>query len=71
VDMYTVPLMPGQIFLTCSDGLTGMVDDRKIAQLITSHMQDFDALPRILIAEANRNGGKDNVTVLLSQVRDS
>lgn len=62
-------LKAGQMFLTCSDGLSGMVEDRKIAQLITENLDQFEKLPKILIDAANAAGGKDNITVLLSHVR--
>ncbi len=71
VEVYEIPLRSGQIYLTCSDGLTGMVDDRRIAALISANLQNFESLPKILIDEALRNGGKDNVTVLLSQVKEA
>jgi serine/threonine protein phosphatase PrpC len=47
-----------------------MVEDKKIASIITKNLGNYDRLPQILIEEANRNGGKDNITVLLSQVRE-
>ncbi len=68
VDLYEVPLKAGEIFLTCSDGLTGMVDDRKIAGIIRAHEDNIEKLPGLLIAEANRNGGRDNITVVVSRV---
>lgn len=69
VDIQEIQLKPGQLYLTCSDGLSGMIDDRKIAQLITENLDQFDRLPKILIDAANAAGGKDNITVLLSHVR--
>jgi protein phosphatase len=69
VDIYEMKLKPGQLFLTCSDGLSGMLEDRKIAQIITENLDQFDKLPKVLIDAANAAGGKDNITVLLSLVR--
>lgn len=71
VDIYEVPLRPGQIFLTCSDGLSGMLDDRKMCQIITENYQNFEKIPRVLIDSANQAGGKDNITVLISLVKGS
>lgn len=69
VDIYEMPLKPGQVFITCSDGLSGMVEDRKIAQIITENLDQFEKLPKLLIDAANAAGGKDNITVLVSHVR--
>lgn len=69
VDIYEVPLKPGQLFLTCSDGLSGMIEDRRLAALLTENIEQFEKLPKILIDAANAAGGKDNITVLLSHVR--
>ncbi len=69
VDIYEIPLKAGQVFLTCSDGLSGMIEDRKAAQLISENLDQFEKLPKLLIDAANAAGGKDNITVLLSHVR--
>ena len=67
-DLYEIKLRSGQIFLTCSDGLTGMVSDRKISEIITQNANNISKLPKVLIDAANQNGGKDNITVVVSQV---
>ncbi len=67
-DLYDIKLRSGQIYLTCSDGLTGMVSDRKISEIISHHSANLSKLPKVLIDEANKNGGKDNTTVVVSQV---
>jgi serine/threonine protein phosphatase PrpC len=46
-----------------------MVEDRRIAQLITENLDQFERLPQVLIDAANAGGGKDNITVLASLVR--
>jgi protein phosphatase len=68
VDLYDLKVKPGELFITCSDGLSGMIDDHTIAQLIADNFDNFDKLPRILIDAANEGGGKDNITVLCSLV---
>lgn len=60
----------GDIFLLASDGLTGMVDDRRLQQLLTSRATPA-RLVDALIAEANGRGGIDNITVVVVQVRAS
>lgn len=70
VDIYDIGLEVGQIFLTCSDGLTGMVDDSGIAKIIKQYENKLELLPKALIDAANAAGGVDNITVLVSQVRN-
>ncbi len=70
IDILDVDLKPQQIFLTCSDGLYSMVSDQRIAQIIYENINQLEKAAGLLIDEANRNGGKDNITVLLTQIRD-
>ncbi len=63
VDVQTVPALPGDVFLLCSDGLTTMLDDKRIAAILTA-ATSLDAAVRALIDEANRAGGRDNITAL-------
>ncbi|MBW8828833.1 MAG: Stp1/IreP family PP2C-type Ser/Thr phosphatase [Burkholderiales bacterium] len=60
--------MPGDVYLLCSDGLSDMLDDETIAQLL----QASDSLEEGgsgLIDAANDAGGKDNISVILARVR--
>jgi PPM family protein phosphatase len=60
---------PGDLYMMCSDGLSDMVDDAGIAQiLLTADTLDQKALA--LIAAANAAGGRDNITVLLMQAQE-
>jgi len=68
-DIYEMPLRPGQLFITCSDGLSGMLSDQEIANIVRKNTQNVDALPGLLIAAANAAGGRDNITVLVTEVR--
>ncbi len=63
-----VAIEVGDILLLCSDGLTGMVPDARIAQLIASHDGDLDTAATTLIKTANEAGGVDNITAVLVQV---
>ena len=61
-------VLPGDIYVLCSDGLTDMLDDETIAQLL----QRCELLPEAataLIDAANDAGGKDNISVVLARVR--
>ncbi|MFC1589703.1 Stp1/IreP family PP2C-type Ser/Thr phosphatase [Pseudomonadota bacterium] len=55
------------IYLLCSDGLTDMIDDDLIHETIKRNIDDLDKASSELIAEANRHGGKDNISVILAR----
>jgi PPM family protein phosphatase len=61
-----VPVKPGDIFLLCSDGLTNMVSDKKIIELLGNKADPRKIVDR-LVEKAIENGGKDNVTVIVVQ----
>ncbi len=59
----------GDLFLICSDGLTGMVDDQTLHQVLSTHPQeDLQALCGRLVELANEAGGQDNISVILVRV---
>jgi PPM family protein phosphatase len=60
-------ILPGDIYLLCSDGLSDMVDDAGIAQLLLA-CDSLESGTRALIAAANDAGGKDNISVILGRV---
>jgi PPM family protein phosphatase len=69
VDTRSYPARPGDIFLLCSDGLTGMVPEERIREIVT----EADSLREAgqqLIREANENGGRDNITVVLFRLEE-
>lgn len=68
-DIQSVPTAPGDLFLLCSDGLTTMLGDERIKELLIGSTS-LDAATRALVDEANRAGGRDNITVVLFQVED-
>jgi protein phosphatase len=61
----------GDIFLLCSDGLTDMVDPEAIRRIIVDSRSDLGAAAASLIEVANRNGGRDNVSVVLMRLAAS
>jgi len=69
VDTFTVPAESGDLFLLCSDGLTTMVDDEEIRDLVT-RANDLDQAGKGLVKAANKAGGEDNVTVVLFRLSD-
>jgi protein phosphatase len=66
VDVKYFPLEDGDIYLLCSDGLSGEVPDNDIRRIVVES-NSLDDAAKNLIQEANKNGGKDNVTVALIQ----
>ncbi len=60
------PVWPGDTFLLCSDGLTGLVKDAEIGAIV-KHLPPTEAC-RLLVNLANQRGGTDNVTVIIAQV---
>jgi PPM family protein phosphatase len=70
VDVRTLPAMPGDVFLLCSDGLTTMIGEERITRLITG-ATSLDAAVRALVDEANRAGGRDNITAVLFRLEDA
>ena len=66
IDFFDVALNPGDRFLLCSDGLTNMVEDEDMLRLV-SRETSLEAAALKLVAAANRNGGKDNISVVLAE----
>jgi len=65
-DVALYDVTEGDAFLLCSDGLSGMVDDAVVAEIMTGGTPATE-LPAALIKRANENGGRDNVTVILAR----
>ena len=66
-DTYGGELRAGDLFLVASDGLTGMVDDRRLQQLLLARVPP-ERMVDALIAEANGRGGLDNITAIVVRV---
>ena len=63
-DFTWVRLRRGDRLLLCSDGLTGMIEDEGIAQVLASS-DTLETCCRTLVDRANEAGGKDNITAVL------
>lgn len=66
-DIATRPLQAGDTVLLCSDGLTGHLDVSDMEAMLLEHAPSVAAMR--LVEEANRRGGRDNITVLILSVR--
>ena len=64
VDLFRVHLEPGDIILLCSDGMSNMVDDETMREVVFSEGTLSDRAHR-LVELANENGGRDNISVIL------
>ncbi len=64
IDFFEIKLMPGDVILMCSDGLTNMLDDEEI-KLIIEKQRDVIEKAEELVNAANQNGGRDNITVTI------
>jgi len=69
-DLQTVSAVAGDVFLICSDGLTTMLGEEQIAKLLDG-ASSMSAAVRALIDEANRAGGRDNITALAFRLEDA
>ena len=69
-DIYRGEVRAGDLYLVASDGLTGMVDDRRLSQLLNSRAEP-ERKVQALISEANGRGGLDNITAIIVQVLDT
>ena len=64
-------LQRDDVLLLCSDGLSDMVADWSIEETLKERGEDLQATASKLVDLANRNGGKDNISVILMQVYDT
>jgi protein phosphatase len=69
VDLVRERVGDGDVVLLCSDGLSGMVPDARIAEILRSHPRDPRRAAQALVDAANDAGGQDNVTCVLVQVQ--
>lgn len=63
-----IPIFPGDRFLLCSDGLTGLVSDEEIGAIV--RLLSVEKATRVLVDLANLRGGNDNCTVIIVEVGD-
>lgn len=71
VDIYQKEVNTGDLYLACSDGLSGMVDDSEMIEHIDAlawGTDDLTPLVNMLIDKANQHGGDDNVTCVVARV---
>src|SRR6188768_2509447 len=71
VEVQEHPVDKGDIFILCSDGLSDMIGDDDMAMTVSTFGSNLNSVSQHLIQLANDNGGKDNISVILTQVMES
>jgi protein phosphatase len=71
VEVHEYDVSPGDIYLLCSDGLPDMVEDDDIHLTISTFNDSLEVVGQQLIDLANDHGGRDNVSVMLAQVKEA
>lgn len=64
-------VLPGDLFLLCSDGLPDMLEDSEIGQVLATRKSDLTGAAQRLVEMANDHGGFDNVSVIVVRVKQS
>jgi serine/threonine protein phosphatase PrpC len=70
VDVHVDAPRLGDLYLICSDGLSGMIKDEDMSEMAAGE-PDLDALCETLISTANKNGGLDNITVVAVRLEEA
>ncbi len=69
VDTHTHPARAGDVYVLCSDGLTGMISDSELATVLRA-APSLESAAEALVRAANQSGGRDNITVVLFRLDD-
>jgi serine/threonine protein phosphatase PrpC len=70
VDLQHDDPLANDVYILCSDGLSGMIPDEEIMKIVTSSPDIREGCKR-LIARANESGGEDNITAVLIKIEDT
>jgi protein phosphatase len=70
VDVVEEAVLPGDIYLLCSDGLTDMVKDEEIHLTLSKYSANLAQTADELVKFANKRGGKDNTSIILVSVHE-
>lgn len=64
-DCFEIQARQGDVLLLCSDGLTNMLEDSEMEEILRENKNDLEQAGRTLVERANEAGGKDNISVIL------
>jgi len=70
VDTFTIDAENGDVFVLCSDGLTDMVGDDEIGEVLAASRENLKEAAEELVRRANKAGGQDNITVVAFEMTD-
>lgn len=68
-DIHEFEARPGDIYLLCSDGLTDMVEESLIGEVLSMFSDNLPLAAQALVEQANAGGGRDNISVVLVGIR--
>jgi serine/threonine protein phosphatase PrpC len=71
VEVHEYEVLPDDVYLLCSDGLCDMVEDDDIHLTISTFSDSLDVVGQQLVDLANDHGGRDNISVMLAQVKEA
>jgi serine/threonine protein phosphatase PrpC len=71
VEIHEHPAERGDYYVLCSDGLSDMVEDEDIHLTISTFSDNLDTIAKQLVQLSNEHGGRDNISVIMTQVIDS
>jgi serine/threonine protein phosphatase PrpC len=71
VEVHEHEVLPDDIYMLCSDGLCDMVEDDDIHLTISTFNDSLDVVGQQLVDLANDHGGRDNISVMLAQVKEA
>ena len=67
-DYFEININAGDIILLCSDGLSNMLGDSEIFNIINMNRDNIETATKTLVEKANENGGKDNIAIVMIQI---
>ena len=67
-EVFEIEVEEGDVLLLCSDGLSNMMEDKTMEAIIKMNPEDMEQAARQLVDEANKAGGKDNISVVLVRI---
>ena len=70
VDLQSDECQIGDVYILCSDGLSGMITDREILDVVNGCGESLESACRTLVTMANEHGGEDNITAVVIRVED-